>query len=57
MPPALHNGYTLYEYTTSEVASIIFLILFFAVTAAHTWRMFKASTWFCTAFVIGGICK
>jgi hypothetical protein len=51
------GDYYLWHYLPSVPAAVIFLILFFVITALLTWRMFKTKTWFCIPFIIGGVCK
>ncbi len=50
-----YGGY-LWKYIPNLPAAVIFATLFFLATIAHTWKMLKYRTWYCSAFVIGGIC-
>ncbi|KAH6869072.1 RTA1 like protein-domain-containing protein [Thelonectria olida] len=45
----------LWLYVPSTPAAALFTALFILGTAYITWRMFKSRTWFCTAFVVGGL--
>ncbi|KAF9700059.1 hypothetical protein EKO04_001575 [Ascochyta lentis] len=49
------GGYYLWNYVPSIAAAVIFIILFLAMTALISWRMFKTKTWFCVPFAIGGL--
>lgn len=51
------GGYYLWKYVPSIAAAVIFILLFLAMTALISWRMFKTKTWFCIPFAIGGFCK
>ncbi|KAJ4350568.1 hypothetical protein N0V95_004617 [Ascochyta clinopodiicola] len=51
------DGYYLWNYVPSIAAAVIFILLFLAMTALISWRMFKTKTWFCVPFAIGGFCK
>jgi hypothetical protein len=53
----LAGDYYLWQYLPSVPAAVIFLILFFVITALLTWRMIKTKTWFCIPFIVGGVCK
>lgn len=48
--------FQLYRYVPSLPAAIAACAVFGLLTAAHTWRMVRARTWFCTPFVVGGLC-
>ncbi|KAJ8110435.1 hypothetical protein OPT61_g6728 [Boeremia exigua] len=50
----LPGGYYLWNYIPSIAAAVIFILLFLAMTALISWRMFKTKTWFCIPFAIGG---
>lgn len=52
----LRSGYYLWHYVPSIGAAVIFLLLFLALTALVSWRMYKTKTWFCVSFAIGGFC-
>ncbi|TVY59721.1 Protein RTA1 [Lachnellula suecica] len=47
------DGHYLWNYVPSMVGAVIFIILFFAATVFHVWRMFKTRTWFCIPFALG----
>ncbi|RSL81758.1 hypothetical protein CEP51_005632 [Fusarium floridanum] len=49
------GDYYLWLYIPSTPAAALFTALFSLGTAYITWRMFKTRTWFCTAFIIGGL--
>ncbi|KAJ5176921.1 RTA-like protein [Penicillium canariense] len=49
------GGYYLWKYIPSLAAAIIFLLLFIAATAFHSWKLYKTKARFCIAFVLGGI--
>ena len=51
------TDYHLWKYLPSEAASIIFIVLFLAITALHFWRIYKLRSWFCLAFAVGCLCK
>ncbi|GAW11885.1 hypothetical protein ANO14919_012380 [Xylariales sp. No.14919] len=48
-------AYSLYKYTPSAAAAIIFLILFGAVTVAHIYYVIRRRTWYFLVLVVGGI--
>ncbi|KAF2828113.1 hypothetical protein CC86DRAFT_289389 [Ophiobolus disseminans] len=48
-------AYVLWPYTPSIAGGAVAAIVFFVLTALHTWRLFKNRTWFCIPFVIGGL--
>lgn len=50
------GDYYLWEYIPSLPASIIFLILFLAATAFHSWKAWTTRSRFCIPFCIGGLC-
>lgn len=50
------GDYYLWEYVPSLPASIIFLLLFLAATAFHSWRAWTVRARFCIPFCIGGLC-
>nr|POE87611.1 hypothetical protein CFP56_30200 [Quercus suber] len=52
-----YNGYPLWHYVPSIAGSIIFTILFTAVTTIHLWQMFRTRAWYFVPFCIGGSCK
>ncbi|KAF1976284.1 hypothetical protein BU23DRAFT_456382 [Bimuria novae-zelandiae CBS 107.79] len=47
--------YQLWHYTPSTAGGAIACIIFFILTALHSWRIVKNRTWFCIPFVIGGL--
>ncbi|KAL4863032.1 hypothetical protein BDV12DRAFT_202505 [Aspergillus spectabilis] len=49
-----YKGYYLWHYVPSRAAAVIFLLLFLAGTAFHTWKIWKHKTYFCMCFAIGG---
>ncbi|KAL5621095.1 hypothetical protein FOBRF1_004341 [Fusarium oxysporum] len=49
------GDYYLWLYIPSTPAAAIFTTLFALGTAYIIWRMFRSRTWFCTAFVVGGL--
>lgn len=49
--------FKLYRYNPSMAAAIIFIILFFLITALHFYQMMRTRTWIFVPFVIGGVCK
>lgn len=53
----LKSGYYLWNYVPSIAAAVIFILLFFAMTALISWRMWKTKTWFNVPFAIGGFCE
>jgi hypothetical protein len=50
------GDYYLWLYVPSTPAAALFTALFALGTAYIIWRMFRSRTWFCTAFVVGGLC-
>jgi hypothetical protein len=57
--PALDDptAYVLYRYIPSQVAAIIFVVLFGLTTIAHIFQLIKKRTWYFTPLVVGGLCK
>jgi hypothetical protein len=51
------NGYYLWHYVPSIAAGVIFTVLFVAITAFHSWKLFKTKDRFTFPFAIGGLCK
>lgn len=51
------STYTLYQYTPSLMAAVIFAILFFLTTAFHLWQRIHNHTRYFNPFIVGGICK
>ncbi|KAL4783767.1 RTA1 like protein-domain-containing protein [Aspergillus varians] len=51
-----YRGYYLWHYVPSRAAAVVFLLLFLAATAYHTWKIWKLKTYFCICFAIGGFC-
>ncbi|GME38023.1 protein RTM1 [Neofusicoccum parvum] len=49
--------FKLYRYHPSAAAAAIFVVLFFTVTAIHTYQMVPTKTWYFLPFVIGGFFK
>lgn len=48
------TGFTLYSYTPSLAAAVIFIILFLIVTCGHIFLAFKHKLRFLIAFIVGG---
>lgn len=57
--PALDdpNAYVLYRYYPSQVAAIVFVILFALTTILHIFQLIKKRTWYFIPLVVGGLCK
>lgn len=55
--PYKGGTYYLWHYVPSMPGAIIFIILFIAATAAHSYRMFRFRQWFYIPFILGCICK
>ncbi|KAJ4988411.1 RTA1 like protein [Stagonosporopsis vannaccii] len=57
--PALDdpNAYVLYRYYPSQVAAIIFVVLFALTTMLHIFQLVKKRTWYFIPLVVGGLCK
>lgn len=53
----LKSGYYVWHYVPSIAASVIFTIIFSAITAFHFWKLFKTKVRFTIPFAIGGLCK
>ncbi|QKX57414.1 uncharacterized protein TRUGW13939_04526 [Talaromyces rugulosus] len=51
-----YKGYYLWHYVPSKAAAVIFLLLFLAATAYHSWKIWKLKTYLCICFAIGGFC-
>ncbi|KAE8555470.1 hypothetical protein EYB25_000166 [Talaromyces marneffei] len=51
------GDYFLWNYVPSLPAAIAFTAVFTILTIAHIWKMVRTKSWFCSAFVIGGICE
>ncbi|KAL3424030.1 RTM1 [Phlyctema vagabunda] len=51
------GSYYLWKFLPSQVASIIFIVLFLAFTGLHFWRIYKFRSWFCLAFAVGCLCE
>ncbi|KAL5046470.1 hypothetical protein BDW71DRAFT_207265 [Aspergillus fruticulosus] len=52
---AFRGDYYLWEYVPSMAASVIFLLLFLALTLFHVWKAWKTRARFCIPFIIGGV--
>ncbi|BCS29281.1 RTA1 domain-containing protein [Aspergillus puulaauensis] len=48
-----YKGFYLWHYVPSRVAAVIFLLLFLAATAFHSWKTWKHKTYFCICFALG----
>lgn len=46
----------LWNYVPNLAAAIVFTILFFLASIAHSWKMYTTRMWFCSPFAIGGFC-
>ncbi|KEF53278.1 uncharacterized protein A1O9_10726 [Exophiala aquamarina CBS 119918] len=55
LKPLEGGDYYLWKYLPSLPASIIFIVLFTALTIAICWRMARTRSWFCIPFAIGGL--
>lgn len=53
----LKSGYYVWHYVPSVGASVVFIILFLAITAFHFWKIFRTKVRFTLPFAIGGLCK
>ncbi|KAJ6078659.1 hypothetical protein N7467_008412 [Penicillium canescens] len=51
----LKSGYYVWHYVPSIAASVIFTIIFSAITAIHFWKLFKTKVRFTIPFAIGGL--
>lgn len=49
------GDYYLWKYLPSIPAAAIFAALYFIITAAVAWRIWKTRSWFCTVFALGGL--
>ena len=56
MSDTTERRFELYRYFPSLPAAIVAIVVFGLLTLGHTWRMMRTKTWFCTPFVIGGLC-
>lgn len=50
------GDYYLWNFVPNLPAAIAFTAVFTALTIAHSWKMVRTKSWFCSAFVVGGIC-
>ena len=50
-------AFSLYQYTPSIPAAIVFIALFGITTALHSYQMMRTRTWFFIPFLCGGLCK
>ena len=57
--PALDdpNAYVLYRYYPSQVAAVIFVVLFAFTTIFHIFQVVKKRTWYFVPLIVGGLCK
>ncbi|KAF2255990.1 putative RTA1 domain protein [Trematosphaeria pertusa] len=44
-----------YSYTPSLAGAVIAAIVYFFLTSAHVFRLYKTRTWFCIPFILGGL--
>lgn len=51
------HGYYLWKYVPSMAAAVICCMVFFIITGAFIWKIWKTRTWFCIPFAIGGYSK
>ncbi|KAH8588236.1 putative RTA1 domain protein [Bisporella sp. PMI_857] len=51
------GDYYLWKFLPSQPASIIFTLLFLAITFPHFWRIYQMRSWFCVSFAIGCLCE
>ncbi|EED12989.1 DUF300 domain protein, putative [Talaromyces stipitatus ATCC 10500] len=51
------GDYYLWNYVPSLPAAVAFTAVFSFLTTMHTWKMVTTKSWFCLAFVIGGLCE
>ncbi|KAL4811857.1 RTA1 like protein [Aspergillus spinulosporus] len=49
------GDYYLWEYVPSVALSVIFLLLFLALTLFHVWKAWKTRARFCIPFIMGGV--
>ncbi|KAH6719059.1 putative RTA1 domain protein [Leptodontidium sp. MPI-SDFR-AT-0119] len=54
LKPLNGSNYFIWKYLPSLPAAAIFALLFFAITAAHSWKIYKTRLWFCIPIVVGG---
>ncbi|CAG8071755.1 hypothetical protein PENNAL_c0002G07258 [Penicillium nalgiovense] len=54
MPQLASRSYTFWNYAPSIPAAVIFMLIFIVLTGLHSWKMFRARTWFCITFTLGG---
>ncbi|KAJ9618633.1 hypothetical protein H2203_008835 [Taxawa tesnikishii (nom. ined.)] len=50
----LFADFKYYHYNPSMAAAIVFIILFLATSAVHTWQLAKRRTWYFIPFLLGG---
>ncbi len=46
-----------YRYNPSDVAAIIFVVLFAITTFFHLYQLLRTRTWYFIPLVVGGFCK
>lgn len=51
------GDYYLWLYLPSTPAAAVFTALFAIGTIYVAWRMIRSRAWFCSVFIIGGICR
>lgn len=50
------GDYYLWDYVPSIAASIIFFLIYLALTLFHVWKAWITRARFCIPFIIGGFC-
>ena len=57
--PALNDpdAYVLYRFYPSQIAAIIFVVLFGLTTLLHVFQLVKKRTWYFIPLVVGGACE
>jgi hypothetical protein len=50
------SDFKLYRYHPSMAAAVLFIILFLAITAVHSYQMIRTRVWIFIPFVLGGFC-
>lgn len=55
MSDAQDGGRELYHYDPSLALAVVATVVFGLLTTAHIYRMARTRSWFCAAFVVGGI--
>jgi hypothetical protein len=48
--------FELWHYKPSIAGGVVACVAFLLLTLLHGWRLIRTRLWFCTPFVVGGLC-